>query len=997
MSTPTPHAKEVFLDALELSEQERAGFLFERCGSNQELRHSVERLLAAHAVADSRIGGEPVPLLQRLARVTDAPDELNLGDRIGPYRLIRELGQGGFGTVFLAEQEEPVRRSVALKVIKLGMDTRAVIARFEAERQALALMESANIARVYEAGATDRGRPYFAMEYVDGAPITEFCRTEGLALEGRLLLILSVCRAIQHAHQKGIIHRDIKPTNVLVTKVDGEAQPKVIDFGIAKATDRRLTPGSFATRDGHLLGTPLYMSPEQVEGIDVDTRSDVYALGVLLFELLCGESPFEVESQGVEALQRAILEDTPRKPSATVSRSAQGAGSKGVEFVPDELDWIVLRCMEKERDRRYPTAAALARDLSSFLEERPIEAAPPSIWYRTRKLVRRHRAASIATVAVLFSLILGILGTSIGLLSARALNEQLDRALQLAENEAERAGLAEKRAEAESREALLQAQRAGAINEFLNKDLLGAAAPSSSFGRGRDVLMREVLDAAAGRIDQESQAGGRFAQLPSVEKSLRATLGETYFRLGFFKEAHSHLNRALAIMDASGVAYTRERADLELMLAEVLRRQGNNQEAQALAVKVHEESVKAWGADDRDSLSSLVVQGVAMADRGQLLEGIALLEDVRERSTLALGELDDCSLECNENLAIYYTMAGRKEDAEAIFKLCFANYARKYGAEHSETLVAASNYANFLRTEERFDEAEPVYISTLEQLRKTLGPEHPHTLTIAQGLGRVWTLLGKMDAAEELLRETETLLIEQLGPDSEEALETASAIGHLLQWTGRTKEAEEVYRQAWARSRKKFGPDHLETMVRAKELSAALYSLGQLDEVETILRDVLAGELKLFGEQHPSSIRTRVNLGLLQHSLGNLDQAELELRAALEQALQLSGPGDHLTLSIQSDLAAILTETGELFEAETLAREAVERGRDLYVADSLPLATNLLRWGVVLGSLGEVETARNALREAQSILTENFPDHFRTQEVAEKLSLLDSEAGAGNF
>ncbi len=418
---------------------------------------------------------------------------------IGPYRILSLLGEGGFGAVYVAEQSQPVRRRVAVKVIKAGMDTRAVLARFEAERQALALMDHPNISKVLDAGATDNARPYFVMELVKGEPITDYCNRHDLDITQRINLLIQVARAVQHAHQKGIIHRDIKPSNILVTLVDGKPVPKVIDFGIAKATTGPLTEHTIYTREGQLIGTPEYMSPEQAEmsGLDIDTRTDVYALGVLLYELLTGVLPFDSETlrkaSGAE-IQRIIRETQPPRPStrlSSIARTSDAAeDSRTVaRRLRGDLDWIVLMAMEKDRTRRYPTADALADDLIRFLQHEPVLAGPPSTAYRLRKFARRNRPL-IATASAIALIILAALATiSIALVQV---SRQRDAATS-AREESE------------------------AVTQFL-ADMLAAVDPAE---QGKDVTVRAVLDQAANLIDDQ------FPDQPAVRARLLHVVGRT--------------------------------------------------------------------------------------------------------------------------------------------------------------------------------------------------------------------------------------------------------------------------------------------------------------------------------------------------------------------------------------------------------------------------------------------------------------------------------------
>jgi serine/threonine protein kinase/WD40 repeat protein len=409
----------IFDAALKLSAPaERAAFLDRECGGDASLRAAVESLLKHHK--DDNFMAKPGGTA-RLSPVTEKP-----GDMIGRYKLMEQIGEGGFGVVYVAEQREPVRRMVALKISKLGMDTRQVVARFEAERQALAMMDHPNIAKVLDGGATDSGRPYFVMELVRGIKVTEYCDLKHLTTRQRLDLFMQICRAVQHAHQKGVIHRDLKPSNILVTLHDGVPVPKVIDFGIAKATQGHLSDKTIYTEFQQFMGTPAYMSPEQAEmsGLDIDTRSDLYSLGVLLYELLTGSPPFEEKALlecGLDEMRRTIREKEPPRPSTrlgeltgealtTTARRHGTEPPKLLNLVRGDLDWIVMKCLEKDRARRYESASGVAADIERHLNNEPIVARPPSNLYRLQKMVRRNKLAFAATAAVVIALFLGITG-----------------------------------------------------------------------------------------------------------------------------------------------------------------------------------------------------------------------------------------------------------------------------------------------------------------------------------------------------------------------------------------------------------------------------------------------------------------------------------------------------------------------------------------------------------------------------------------------------------
>jgi serine/threonine protein kinase len=415
-------AREIFVAALKLAPDQWPGYLHEACGEDGALRGRVQDLLAAHKEAGSVLQ----PAVDGLTVTIDEPATDRPGAVIGPYKLLQQIGEGGMGTVFMAEQQEPVRRKVALKIIKPGMDTRQVIARFEAERQALAMMDHQNIARVLDVGTTVSGRPYFVMELVHGVPITQFCDDRKLTPRERLELFVPVCQAIQHAHQKGIIHRDVKPSNVLVTMYDDKPVAKVIDFGVAKAVEQRLTERTMFTQFGALVGTFEYMSPEQAEmnAFGVDTRSDIYSLGVLLYELLTGTTPLEkkrLREAVLTEVVRLIKEEEAPRPSLRLSSSnnlPKIAAARNTEptrlsgLVRGEIDWIVMKCLEKDRTRRYATANGLARDIQRHLDDEPVEACPPSAGYRLRKFARKHRTALRVAGAFMFLVMLGAIASA---------------------------------------------------------------------------------------------------------------------------------------------------------------------------------------------------------------------------------------------------------------------------------------------------------------------------------------------------------------------------------------------------------------------------------------------------------------------------------------------------------------------------------------------------------------------------------------------------------
>src|SRR3954447_9937512 len=430
MAGPQPELRAVFCEALERkTPQARGEYLDQVCAGKPELRVRVDALLRAHEEASGFLREPGGPF----GTAAERPAGEASGAVIGPYKLLQVIGEGGMGTVFMAEQTHPVQRKVALKVIKAGMDSKQVTARFEAERQALAMMDHANIARVLDAGATESGRPYFVMELVHGVPITKYCDDNRLTPRQRLELFVPVCLAIQHAHQKGIIHRDVKPSNVMITLYDGNPVPKVIDFGVAKATKQKLTERTLFTQYGSMVGTLEYMSPEQAEmsALGVDTRSDIYSLGVLLYELLTGSTPLthkRMKEAAYGEILRMIKEEEPPRPSTRLSDSGEALASisalrktepaKLTKLVKGELDWIVMKTLEKDRNRRYETASGLAHDIERYLHDEPVQACPPSAGYRIKKFWRRNQGPLTAAAVVRLCRVGAIVGTSWGLVRA---------------------------------------------------------------------------------------------------------------------------------------------------------------------------------------------------------------------------------------------------------------------------------------------------------------------------------------------------------------------------------------------------------------------------------------------------------------------------------------------------------------------------------------------------------------------------------------------------
>jgi serine/threonine protein kinase/tetratricopeptide (TPR) repeat protein len=688
----------------------------------------------------------------------ETQDPAPVGVRIGPYTLLEKLGEGGMGTVWVAEQTKPVRRRVALKVIRAGMDSQEILQRFEAERQALALMNHPNIATVLDAGTSESGLPFFVMELVKGVPITKHCDDVKASVPQRLRLFVAVCHAIQHAHQKGVLHRDIKPANVLVSTDDSEPVPKVIDFGVAKALHKRLTERPLYTEVGQLVGTLEYMSPEQVELVnwDIDTRSDVHALGVLLYVLLTGGTPLDAEtlrSAPLSETLRLIREVEPERPSARLTRSGESlpllAAARSSDptrlcrEVRGELDWIVMKALEKDRARRYESASAMARDVERHLQHEPVEACPPTRRYRLAKFVQRHRVEAIAAAAGLVLLVA----------AASVSTWQAVRATQ-----AERT--------------------AAAVSEFLQNDLLGQAdlanQPGEGAGRDADVKVRTLLDRAARTIE------GKFADEPLTEAAIRLTVGKAYRALGQYPEGQRQLERSVALY------------------------------------------AERLGADHAVTLDSKSSLAYLYGAQGKYDLAEPLTEQVVRGRTARLGAAHPDTLISKNNLAQVYRSQKKFQQAEPLYLEVVRTDTATLGADHRETLRAKTNLAALYRDQRRYGEAKALYEEVVRTQTSTLGSDHPDTLVSKNGLAAAYRGLGRRDEAEALFREVLEARTTHLGADHPDTLTTKNNLALLYQADERYELAEPLFRDVVAASRRKLGPTHPDTVQRMQNLALCL-------------------------------------------------------------------------------------------------------------------------------------------------------------------------------
>ena len=885
----------------------------------------------------------------------------------GRYTLREVLGEGGMGAVYRAEQSQPVKRQVALKLIKLGMDSRAVLARFDAERQALALMDHPNIARVYDGGATEANQPFFVMELVNGVSITDYCDQHRLPLRARLELFVAVCQAVQHAHQKGIIHRDLKPGNVLVTEVDGRPTPKVIDFGVAKATKFDLTDQSLADT-GAVVGTPEYMSPEQADpsSMDIDTRTDVYALGVILYELLAGSPPLDAKQfkrGAILEMLRMVREVDPPRPSTKVSTSdalPNIAARRAIDpadlkrALRGDLDWIVMKALEKDRTRRYETANGFAADVMRHLANEPVVAAPPSRSYQLRKFVRKHRAGVIAASLVLLALVAGVAGTTWGLFEARraADAERLAR-LDAQENEKKAVAAAEgerlakidaqenekkavaaaegerlakidaqnkkRLAEENEKKALAAADAEKKAKEtvegvlgFVENRVFAAARPKGlAGGLGYDVRLADAMTAALPSIKKD------FPDKPLVEARLRETIGISFLSLGKPQIAVGQFELARSLhgrhLGPDHPETLRSTANLATSYAALGRH--------AEALKLREQTLamrKArLGPDHPDRLRSMARLATSYAALGRHAEALKLREETLALSEARLGPDHLETLGSMANLATSYADLGRHAEALKLREETLAMRKARLGPDHPDTLGSMANLATSYADLGRHAEALKLREETLAMRKARLGPDHPDTLGSMANLATSYAALGRHAEALKLREETLALRKARLGPDHPDTLRSMARVANSYAALGRHAEALKLREETLALRKARLGPDHPDTLTSMNNLAGALMAAGRTPEALPLLEKSSASD--------PRDMLASLRVAALRAWLGQ----EEEFGAVRRRALALARGTDDVVLAGRvAKLSSILPapDRAELDAALALGRTAAKPG-----------------------------------------------------------------------
>jgi serine/threonine protein kinase/Flp pilus assembly protein TadD len=749
---------------------------------------------------------------------------------VGPYHLLEKIGAGGMGEVWVAEQHKPIHRRVALKLIKSGMDTKQVIARFESERQALAMMDHPAIAKVFDAGETDEGRPYFVMEHVRGIPVTAYCDENRLTTQERLALFLHICEGVQHAHQKAIIHRDLKPSNILVAIQDGKPVPKIIDFGVAKATAQSLTERTMYTEIGVMIGTPEYMSPEQAEmsGQNIDTRTDVYSLGAILYELLVGALPFdpkEMRRAGFDEIRRRIREEDPPKPSTKLSSMGDSSTVEArkrrvdppalLREIKGDLDWITMKALEKDRTRRYGSPSELAADIDRYLHHQPIVARPPSTVYKTRKFVRRHRvgvgvASTMVVLLVAFSITTAI--------QARRIARERDRANQ-------------------------EAEASRQVSDFLT-GLFKVSNPSEA--RGNSVTAREILDKGAEKIASELQGQ------PLVQGKLMSTMGSVYDGLGLYDSAQALLEKAL---DTRTKALGPDHRDVATTLSElgtVVWHRGEFAKAKALQEQALAIREKRLGPETMEVASSLHNLGTLAWSQGNYEEARRLLERALAIREKILGPAHaDVATTLNSLGAIAYREGDLKKAGE-IWKQTLEIREKALGQDHPLLAQTLNNLAIVYTYTGEPQRAVPLLERVIRIQEKVLGPSHPDLASGLMNLGDAISRSGDLAGAKPYYARA-VAIMEAASPANPEFGRFLDRLAYVLLKENDLKGAQELYERSLALRQKALGPKHIEVAESLGGLGDCAYQDGRLQEAQALYERALVILRKPDGSYYPAA------------------------------------------------------------------------------------------------------------------------------------------------
>lgn len=878
---------------------------------------------------------------------------LGPGSRVGNVELVRRLGTGGMGDVYLGTQSGPLKRHVAIKVIRFGIAPEPLLARFEAERQVLARMNHANIAQVYEAGTRENGQPYFVMEYIEGVPVDEFCESRQLGLGERLDLFARICDGVQHAHQRGVIHRDLKPSNVLV---DEAGNPKIIDFGIAKLVedtgqDVRLT------QVDETIGTPQYMSPEQAafHSEEIDTRSDVYALGVLLFELLTGQSPFDTEGKTPLEVREMIARTDAPRPSSIANRTTPFSSRQ----LAGDLDWIVGKSLAREKDRRYGSPAELAADIQRHRNKQPVLAGPDEVSYRLRKFVGRHKTGVAVSAVALVTIFGGLAGTSIGLL----------RAL-----EAERAA-------AESAE--IAKQTVTFVEEIFS-------AADSTKVRGEQITAKEVVD--QGVIQLRSNE-----ELPWAPRaSMLQTMARVYAGLGLYTDAVPLLEESTSLY-TNHIERLADRPapyfEAQLDYIAILKTLGETERAEALLDELIESQVEAFGPEDERLVDSHILKmnfftgdTDAAEARAHFARNMALL-DATGASDVDRGRL-------LTNMAAIYVEEGSFDEAIAAGRKAVELQTDAHGADHWNTLIARTNLAWYLTRSRRFKEAEQQYDAIVEAQEETYGKDHFALGITLFNLGSLQRDLGDyQDALANYLRARD-IWADQLGPDHSYVTATISNIAQIYYDLGRNDESEAMYLDLIEQERRTLEEDDPRRAFALNNLGMVYHATGQLEKAEALLREALDLRIRTLGEGHDFVLDGYINIGRLHREKGELDQARASFQKAIDIGTERFSENSPIVGRGRLEMGALLIEQGEPEQALACLEAAMPAFEIAFPDDYFETARLKSTYGEALMLTGELQRAEEQMTDALATLLASEDRRSRyTRHAIDRLIRLYEKTG----
>jgi eukaryotic-like serine/threonine-protein kinase len=986
----------LFQEALSRSSSERAAFLEQACAGRPDLRASVEALLAAHDkssnILDQAHGLDTGEFSPQPNQTPDNRSAVESGLVIAcRYTLVERIGEGGMGEVWVAKQSEPVKRKVAIKLIKTGMDSKAVLARFEQERQALALMDHPNISRVLDGGMTPTGQPFFVMDLVNGLSLTRFCDEAKLTLRQRLELFVPICQAVQHAHQKGIVHRDLKPANILVTMIDAKPVPKIIDFGVAKATSGRLTDESLSTHFGAVVGTLEYMSPEQAgySGDDVDTRADIYSLGVLLYELLTGLRPIDAKRLRKAALTemiRIIREEEPSKPSTRLSTDESLASSAALRHMEPrklmaqlrgDLDWVVMKCLEKQRERRYETANGLARDIQRYLSDEPVEACPPSATYRLRKFGKKNRAALTSAAAIALLLVAGA-GVSIWQAVRATQAEQAER---LAKLDAEEKAAAEKAARQDEER---QRKFAEAISKFVWEDFLALTSVEGQDrfgGEGKEALskdttLQQLLDRAAEKLRNRKDLD------PLIEAMLCWVIGVNYRGAGEAAKGVPFLERAVELrMQTLGQDHW-ETAVAQRSLSVCYGAAGQHDKSLPLAETVLRTRKATQGPDHPDTLRAMAALANVYQNAGKTELALPLVEETLRLQKTKLGSDDPDVLLSMHDLAKAYHASGQLDKAVPLAEETLAMIKTRLGPDHPHTLICMATLASAYKASGQLAKALPLFEDTLARQKVKLGQDHPNTLGTMNNLAMAYRANGQPGKALPLLEETSAKTTVKLGPDHPDTLSNMQALAHTYRDLGQFDKALPLFEDTLAKRRVRFGSDDFKTLESMHNLADAFRESGQPAKAISIFEETLAKWKATVGPEHYETLNTMHALARSYQAAGQTARALPLYEESFEKQKAKLGSDDPITLTIMNNLALAYfakgqTTKGQALLEETLAKRRVKLGPDHH--DTINSMHNL---AVMYGETGQLDKSlplyKETVAKRKAKLGSDHPDTLST-------------------